>query len=559
MSRLSINEETLKFVPVFRGSETLVKIIRKNRFSPYKFFLFLHDLIVVFVAFGLGAWIMGVGFSMRDNIAQSITLFIFSLISIVFFLSYHLYNYHRIFFRRDHLISLMKVFCFSAATFGIIILLYLYPKILEKKAIIPFTLLAAIALLLLSRFFWDSILNILTIVGISFVIIGIVSMINPNEKPIIIINWSTVLLSFSLAVAIILVGRLFMVQVVFNKWMRRRFRRQIAIVGSDQEAKDITNHIINKNAPFWVSGIIGKEEDPNLDVLVPKNRLGELNDLPGIVQRRNIDEIIVTDENINKRILISLLDYCTSEGISVWFPPKLLPIIGMKLYIDNFCGLPMIRLCSQKNDWVFNKIKHGFDALVSLHVLLILLPIFFVLGIIIKKDSKGPIFYKAQAIGKNGKEFLLYKFRSMRVNNDCDIHKDYIHKWINGNIYSEGEKNRVFKITDDPRITSVGKVIRKFSLDELPQIINVLKGDMSLVGPRPCLPYEYEIYKDWHKKRLSIRPGMSGLWQVAGRSTVTFEDMILLDLYYVYNRSLLMDIQIIYETIFVVFGKKGAF
>jgi lipopolysaccharide/colanic/teichoic acid biosynthesis glycosyltransferase len=115
------------------------------------------------------------------------------------------------------------------------------------------------------------------------------------------------------------------------------------------------------------------------------------------------------------------------------------------------------------------------------------------------------------------------------------------------------------KITDDPRITRVGKILRKFSLDELPQLINVLKGDMSLVGPRPCLPYEYDCYKDWCKKRVAVRAGITGLWQVTGRSSVTFEDMILLDLYYIYNRNLAMDFNILFETIFVVLGKKGAY
>jgi len=113
-----------------------------------------------------------------------------------------------------------------------------------------------------------------------------------------------------------------------------------------------------------------------------------------------------------------------------------------------------------------------------------------------------------------------------------------------------------FKITDDQRVTPIGKLLRKLSLDELPQLINVLKGEMSLVGPRPCLPYEYEAYKDWHKKRLSIRPGITGVWQVTGRSAVSFEDMVLLDLYYIYNRNILMDINILYETIFAVLEKR---
>ena len=147
----------------------------------------------------------------------------------------------------------------------------------------------------------------------------------------------------------------------------------------------------------------------------------------------------------------------------------------------------------------------------------------------------------------------------MGVNNDSEIHKDYVTKLIKGKINSEDNKGQPLKITNDPRVTRVGKFLRKFSLDELPQLINVLKGDMSIVGPRPCLPYEYEIYKDWHKKRTSVRPGITGLWQVTGRSEVSFEDMILLDLYYIYNRSFVMDLSIMYETIFVVFGKRGAY
>jgi lipopolysaccharide/colanic/teichoic acid biosynthesis glycosyltransferase len=111
---------------------------------------------------------------------------------------------------------------------------------------------------------------------------------------------------------------------------------------------------------------------------------------------------------------------------------------------------------------------------------------------------------------------------------------------------------------NDPRVTWIGRILRKTSMDEIPQLLNVLKGEMSLVGPRPCLPYEYEVYKDWHKKRTAVRPGITGLWQVVGRSEVSFEDMILLDLYYIYNRSFQLDLTILFETIFVVIKKKGA-
>jgi undecaprenyl-phosphate galactose phosphotransferase len=379
---------------------------------------------------------------------------------------------------------------------------------------------------------------------------------SPDSNGIEIINFQMISIGFLFAVVILVANRYFLVHIVCKIWLRHRFRRQVVIIGSDEEAKSIINHIIHFNAPYWVVGIV---DESDLNVFTSKKNLGALEKLPDIVDQYNIDEIIVTDEKIEKRVLISLLDYSTTEKIPVWFPPKLMPIIDIKLYIDNFCGLKMIRLCSQKNPWLYHKIKHTIDAIVTLSAAVILLPIFLIIALSIKLNSSGPVFYRAMAVGKNGKKFRMFKFRSMRENIDSGIHKSYVTKLIKGEISNRGKKDQPLKITDDPRITSVGKFLRKFSLDELPQLINVFLGHMSLVGPRPCLPYEYEIYLEWHKKRTSIRPGITGIWQVAGRSAVLFEDMILMDLYYIYNRSITLDLSILYETIFVVFGNRGAY
>lgn len=515
----------------------------------------MHDMIAVILAFGFGAWITG----LSPFLSESLTFFILSLMVIAFFPTYNLYNYHLIFLSKNHLVRLIKSFGWSLLSLAIIAFLYAYPDFLEGNYAIPLIFSAAIGVLVLSRFFWDYMLNFLRLVGMSFLVIGIIGVVNESENPIFIEHWFAIPLGFFLAVGMVLVSRSLLVHVVFNDWMRRRFRRQVAIIGSDQEAKKITNHIVDYNAPFWVAGFIAAQEVSNLQMSVTKDRLGELKELPLIMEREKINEIIVTDENIDKRTLISLLDYCTSEGVTVWFPPKLQPIIDMKLYIDNFCGLPMIRLCSQKNNYVFNKIKHGLDALIVLPGLFLLLPFFLVIAVAIKLNSHGPVFYRASSVGRNGKEFTMYKFRSMQADTEWEPHKDYVKKLINGQIRENSGKGGVFKITEDQRVTSVGKLLRKFSLDELPQLINVLKGEMSLIGPRPCLPYEYEMYKDWHKKRLSIRPGITGVWQVAGRSAVSFEDMVLLDLYYIYNRSLSMDMNILYETPFAVLEKRGAY
>ena len=552
-------EEALKFTPFLKGSDATVKKVGRNQISPYKVALVVQDVLVIGLAFGLGAFITGHNFFVWEDPGQFGIFFTLSLMIIAFFGSYNLYDYHLIFSGKEHLVGLGKSFAWSLLSLGLVVFLFTWSYLFSNTLFIPIVVMLSIGLMLLRRLLWDQIPNLIESVGLSFLAVGMIVLLSGDEAPITREDWLVLPTSFFLAVLMISVSRCLLVQVVFSNWMRRHFRRQVAIVGSDEDARNITNHIIEKKAPFWVAGTVGVQGTSILEACVPKGCLGELANLPEIVEQNRTDEVIVTDENIDRQILISLLDYCTSEKLTVWFPLKLMPIIGMKLYIDNFCGLPMIRLCSQKNSWVFNKIKHGLDALITSPLFLLLVPLFVVIGISIKVSSPGPVFYRPKAIGKNGKQFIMYKFRSMKVDNGCDVHKNYVTKLIKGEIRGEGNEGQAFKITDDPRITFVGKLLRKFSLDELPQLINVLKGDMSLVGPRPCLPYEFEVYKDWHKKRLSIRPGISGLWQIAGRSAVTFEDMVMLDLYYIYNRSVLMDMNVLYETFFAVVSKRGAY
>jgi len=559
MARSHSGEELLGFTPFLKGSDALLDKMGKARFPSYQAALFAHDCIAVMVAFGFSVWINGLTSFLFENSIHSVSLFILVLLVIAFFPTYNLYSYHFIFSSKNHLVNLIKSFCWSFLTLGIIVFLYTYPYLLKGRYVVLLLFLAALGLLLLSRFFWNHMLYLLKSVGMSFLAVGIIGLIIPEERPIIVEQWAVIPIGFALSVGIVLVSRSLLVHVVFNDWMRRHFRQQVAIVGSDKETQRITRHIIDQNAPFWVTGFVGDKEVNKIKTPVSKDRLGELKELPLIVKQKKIDEIIVTDENIDKRTLISLLDYCTSEGLTVWFSPKLMPIIDLKLYIDIFCGLQMIRLCSQKNSYIFSKIKHGLDALIVLPVFVLLLPLFFMLSIAIKLNSRGPVFYRAEAMGRNGMPFSMYKFRSMQVDTGNGIHKEYVTKLIKGQIKKDSGKGGVFKITDDQRVTPIGKLLRKLSLDELPQLINVLKGEMSLVGPRPCLPYEYEAYKDWHKKRLSIRPGITGVWQVTGRSAVSFEDMVLLDLYYIYNRNILMDINILYETIFAVLEKRGAY
>ncbi len=559
MSSTPARKKAIEYSFFSMEEDTISWKLMRVRYVSYKAALICLDIMLVCLAFGLSAWSSGYKFDFGENLIQLIILIVFALITLSFFKTFNLYNYHLIFSKKIHLINFGKSVGWSMFVFSLIVSIYMWPRILAHDYFIPVLFLIAMGILLLSRFFSNQMVNIIKIMGLSFFVTGVLSIMNPDEIPEIISNGFVIPAGFVTAVFMLILCRYLLVHLIFNVWMRRKFRRQLAIIGSDQEAITISNHIIEQNAPFWVNGILSRKTRCGIDTIIPKSRLGGLRDLPNIVAQNNIDEIIVTDEEIDKHTLISLLDFCTSIGITVWFSPRLMPIINMKLYIDNFCGLPMIRLSSQKNTWLFNKLKHSMDALVALSAFILLLPFFISIAIAIKLNSEGPVFYKAKSVGKNGKIFPMFKFRTMRVNNDPGIHKEYVTRLIKGEISSSSDEEQTLKITDDPRITTVGKFLRKFSLDELPQLINVLKGDMSLVGPRPCLPYEYDIYKEWHKKRASVRPGISGLWQVAGRSAVSFEDMILLDIYYIYNRSLDMDFNVLYETLFAVLGKKGAY
>jgi lipopolysaccharide/colanic/teichoic acid biosynthesis glycosyltransferase len=207
-------------------------------------------------------------------------------------------------------------------------------------------------------------------------------------------------------------------------------------------------------------------------------------------------------------------------------------------------------------------LKRGMDIVASVFALIFAAPIFIFIAAAIKATSKGPIFFRQQRLGQHGEPFVFLKFRSMHVGNDASIHKEYVKKLISGNAERQqcnGKSEGVFKLTGDSRITRIGGFLRKTSLDELPQFINVLKGEMSLVGPRPPIPYEVENYDVWHRRRLlEAKPGITGLWQVSGRSRVTFDEMVRLDLRYAKTASPWIDIKILLRTPLAVVLGGGA-
>ncbi len=216
---------------------------------------------------------------------------------------------------------------------------------------------------------------------------------------------------------------------------------------------------------------------------------------------------------------------------------------------------------SKKNG---HRIKRIIDIIGSLAGILIFSPFLLLIPIGIKLTSRGPVLFRQERVGQDGKRFIFLKFRSMYTNNDQDVHRSFVQNYISrklpDNDVDKGNGKKVYKITKDKRITPFGLILRKSSLDELPQFFNVLQGEMSLVGPRPPIPYELEKYDIWHWRRLlEVKPGITGLWQVMGRSATTFDEMVRLDLRYAMNWSLWLDLKILLRTPWAVVGGKGAY
>ena len=222
------------------------------------------------------------------------------------------------------------------------------------------------------------------------------------------------------------------------------------------------------------------------------------------------------------------------------------------MFLDTFSPEPTLL--------TYEKAKRLVDILGALTGILLFFPVMLAVAVAVKLSSKGPILFRQERLGQFGRPFTFLKFRSMRTDTDASIHQKYIQDLIKGAAENHGSDDQpLYKLSNDPRITKVGHFIRKTSLDELPQFFNVLSGEMSLVGPRPPIPYEVESYKSWHLRRiLDAKPGLTGIWQVYGRSTTTFDEMVRLDLQYAESRSVLTDIKLLILTPLAIFNTKGA-
>ncbi len=327
--------------------------------------------------------------------------------------------------------------------------------------------------------------------------------------------------------------------------------RRLVVVGKGKRAANFIDKI--KSHPEWGIKIIGTIDDQpghGTNNIENVKVLGDLEDLPHILHNDAIDEVVFVVPRLRLNSIENSIYVCETEGVKATIAVDLFNAKIAKAHPTEIDNIPLLTFeTTVAKEWQLF-VKRAMDIIISGLSIIILSPLFLIIAILIKLTSSGPVLYKQERVCLNGRKFMLYKFRTM--------YKGAEKKLLELKILNEMD-GPVFKIKKDPRITLIGRILRKFSIDEFPQLFNVFVGHMSLIGPRPPIPDEVEQYESWQRRRLSMRPGLTCLWQVSGRNKIDFDEWMRLDLQYLDNWSLWLDCKIMVKTIPVVLFGIGAY
>jgi exopolysaccharide biosynthesis polyprenyl glycosylphosphotransferase len=336
-------------------------------------------------------------------------------------------------------------------------------------------------------------------------------------------------------------------------WARPAFQERVLIIGAGEVGHTLAAKIAgHPEYRIELVGFLDDGEPRRNGRRAPKvSVIGALDDLDAIVAGKQVDRVIVAFSRARHNDFLRIVRACADSGVKVNIVPRLFEVVSSRALVDDVEGIPLLDVGHVELSRFNMAVKRAFDLVVGGLLCIPILPLMGIVAVVIKLDSRGPVFYRQERMGRGGMPFLIYKFRSMHVGADgarlelAEQQNDY--------------DGPMFKLKEDPRITRVGGRLRRWSIDELPQILNVMKGEMSLVGPRPLWIEEAKQCRGWTQKRLDITPGITGLWQVLGRSNIPFDEMVKLDYMYVTGWSLSWDIKLLMETIPAVLNKRGAF
>ncbi|HEY8109126.1 MAG TPA: sugar transferase [Patescibacteria group bacterium] len=322
--------------------------------------------------------------------------------------------------------------------------------------------------------------------------------------------------------------------------------RRAVVIGTGSHAKTLARELTRQGRGYQILGFVATKPGPK-----GKGVIGRLRDVPSILERYRPDELIDADPNLSGGQKLAIMGATEDTHTDFRFVPSTPELATARVGVAAVGGIPLMTLLRTPLEGWGRIGKRAFDLVGGILILPFFLLLYPFIALAIKLDSPGPVLLPQKRVGRQGQLFNYHKFRSMTQWRTSKPPKRLLkHNEVSG---------PVFKMKDDPRVTKVGRMLRKTSLDELPQVLNVLKGDMSLVGPRPPLPHEVKQYNRQQRRRLTIKPGITGPWQVAGRSDIGFDEWMRLDLYYIQHWSLLLDLTILLKTIRVVFSRKGAY
>ena len=362
-------------------------------------------------------------------------------------------------------------------------------------------------------------------------------------------------LALPLGVLLLLLGRFLVRGWVARQRHRGRFRRRLLLVGGPKAVRHIFEALDSEAGAGYapvaaaLPGYKTRQED-YLPIPVSTD-LDTVEDVVALVEVRDVEAVVITSGHSFVPGDVRRLGWELQErGVSLIMAPALVDVAGPRLHTQPLAGLPLIHLSTPRLSEGKAFAKRAFDVVASGLGLIAISPLLIAVAIAVKATDGGPVLFRQERIGLGGRPFTMLKFRSMVV--DAEEIRQRL-------VSDGGDADVLFKMKDDPRITRVGKLIRRTSIDELPQLVNVLRGDMSLVGPRPHLPHEVEAYEQYVHRRFLVQPGITGLWQVSGRSDLPWEEAVRLDLYYVENWSILGDLVILGRTVKAVVAADGAY
>ncbi len=325
------------------------------------------------------------------------------------------------------------------------------------------------------------------------------------------------------------------------------YRRRAVLVGSGKHIEEVHHALADEvHAPVDMIGFISLTPRPDNGL----RSLGAIEDLPAVLEHHRVQEVIIADPDFPEERAVELVDQCHRRGVTVRIAPSTMEILVHRAEFVPGASVPLFELRPPVFDGFDYALKRTFDFVGAVALLLVLSPVLIAISLAVFLTSRGPVLYRSIRPGIGGEPFACFKFRTMR--SDADQ--------VQADLESLNEASGpLFKIRADPRLTRVGRMLRRFSLDELPQLLNVVAGQMSLVGPRPLPQRDFDQLEDWHKKRYLVLPGMTGLWQVSGRSELDFDDLVRLDFLYLERWSVGLDLTILLKTIPAVFTRRGAY